>query len=822
MKSFTQLLALCLLFACAMDASASMGYIRRGEVPVLAPDEGLVVIDVDTNVSLGSVRINRNGTMSGGTTITVSKGRNGLLFAATAGSYHLDSIVLDGYYEFNFSDGKKFPFVVKSGVINYPGDLVFRQSNQRWAIIRASNRCLGVIDELRLHFGALYDKYRFLYSGLYPDPFPEFYQTARIAQPTKSDKDLDKSLPLPVPGKLPIAVEDLFRPSRLQRVSLSPDGRLLAEAIYEKNAWHLDLIDLGTNAATRLFDLGATGLTDLRWAGSRALAATLNDSSGSPFVYVIRIDDGGSKGLAFTTIRIQRNGEVIDTVPGDSDHLLFGARNDDGSTVVHMLDIRDAQSAIDSLYSTATHMDRGLSGAFGWWTDGAGRLRYAIAKNGKNVSLYFGGNGEYRPVLDLPSDDDDLFDPRAVSADGNLMYGLSEKDRNQRDLVSFDPVAGTFATVYSKPGVDIDEPVFDAHRRLIGAAYQRNGLRVVDYFGKQDQAIADSIARAFPDSTATVLDRDDAGKQLILAVERSDQPTRLYQLDMKTATASLLEEAQPWLDDKHLAPSRVVHATGSDGTPIEAYLTLPVHASGKSPLIVYPHGGPIGVRDSIAFDPSVQLFASLGYAVLQVNFRGSDGYGRAFRDAGRHHYGGLIEDDIDAATQAVLKAFPLDGDRMCVVGASYGGYSALVSSIRWPKRFRCAVSISGVSDQLLMFTASDTAQTEAGRKALVTAVGDPVADRDVLLAYAPLYRYKELTLPLLLVHGTDDQRVDYEHTLRLTRMLNLAGRPPVVLTLVGEGHGGFDPKDEIVLWNTVAAFLQVHLDNGMKAATARN
>lgn len=214
----------------------------------------------------------------------------------------------------------------------------------------------------------------------------------------------------------------------------------------------------------------------------------------------------------------------------------------------------------------------------------------------------------------------------------------------------------------------------------------------------------------------------------------------------------------------------------------------------------------------IEFDPAVQLFASLGYAVLQVNFRGSDGYGSAFRDAGRHHYGNLIEDDIDATTRTVLKDFPIDSDRLCVVGASYGGFSALVSAIRWPKRFRCAVSIAGVTDQLLLFSASDSSQTDHGMQALIKAVGDPATDSDSMRAYAPLYRYRELTVPVMLVHGTADARVDYEHSRRLVRMLNFAGHPPVMLSLVGEGHGGFSSKDEIALWKGVAGFLRANLD----------
>jgi dipeptidyl aminopeptidase/acylaminoacyl peptidase len=440
-----------------------------------------------------------------------------------------------------------------------------------------------------------------------------------------------------------------------------------------------------------------------------------------------------------------------------------------------------------------------------------------VRRGGKLLVLH-GDNFALALKNDTSDEDDDQ--QYYLSNDGNTFYIVTDHARAQRDLIAFDTATGATSTVFSKLGVDVDEPVFDAHRRLLGVRYHSNGVAVVEYFEQADRDIAKRIDAAFPGSMANIVERSDSGKRFIVSVERSDQPSRLYFFDAETSVAELLEDSAPWLSDKHLAAARTIHTSGSDGTPIEAYLTLPVDAHGPSPLIVYSHGGPIGIRDEVAFDPAVQLFASLGYAVLQVNFRGSDGYGRAFREAGRHHYGSLIEDDIDAATRAVLKDDPIDASRMCTVGASYGGFSALMSAIRWPQRFRCSVSISGVSDQMLMFTASDAAESDEGRQQLEQAIGNPKTDAATMQQYSPLFRYQELKLPVMLVHGTKDARVDFEHTRRLVRMLNLAGRPPVLMTLEGEGHGGFDPKNEIAMWTGIAGFLEANLDSGPSTAAA--
>jgi dipeptidyl aminopeptidase/acylaminoacyl peptidase len=265
-------------------------------------------------------------------------------------------------------------------------------------------------------------------------------------------------------------------------------------------------------------------------------------------------------------------------------------------------------------------------------------------------------------------------------------------------------------------------------------------------------------------------------------------------------------------------PSQLVRVKSTDGLPIEAYLTMPPVA-GKRPLVVLPHGGPVGVADRMLFDPEVQFLASLGYAVLQVNFRGSDGYGKAFREAGYHTHGTLIEDDIDTALTEVLAHYPLDPQRMCVMGSSYGGYSALVSTVRWPQRFRCAVSISGVSDRVLFFTASDGGNSAKGRQDLERVIGNPNTELDRMLATSPLYRYREMQVPVMLVHGGEDMRVDYEHSRRLVRMLNMAGHKPVMLSFDKEGHGLTDIDDIDKAYSGIAGFLQQYLGTSATATT---
>jgi dipeptidyl aminopeptidase/acylaminoacyl peptidase len=407
--------------------------------------------------------------------------------------------------------------------------------------------------------------------------------------------------------------------------------------------------------------------------------------------------------------------------------------------------------------------------------------------------------------------DDGGFRPLGLSDQGDLVFGLSDEGSGQRNLVAFDPKQGKVVrTLFAKPGVDVLDAVLDGHGQPIGATYFENGQRVNTFFGTDTPMLQDALAHAFPDRSVQVAGRSRDGSTLLLWVEASDLPATLYRYDVASAQAERVDVAAPWLEGHAFVSSVALQATSRDGTPVEAYLTLPA-GDGARPLVVLPHGGPIGVSDRRLFNPEVQFLASLGYGVLQVNFRGSDGYGTAFREAGYHAAGTTIEDDIDAALQTALSKYPLDASRMCIMGSSYGGYSALQSAIRSPQRFRCAVSIAGITDRLLFFTASDSGTSATTRAELERLVGDPVGEYDAMVATSPLYHYRGLDLPVMLVHGREDARVDYEHANRLVRMLNLAGRPPVMLSFDREGHNWRDLNDIATAYRGVAGFLREHL-----------
>jgi dipeptidyl aminopeptidase/acylaminoacyl peptidase len=241
---------------------------------------------------------------------------------------------------------------------------------------------------------------------------------------------------------------------------------------------------------------------------------------------------------------------------------------------------------------------------------------------------------------------------------------------------------------------------------------------------------------------------------------------------------------------EQLLPSRSIVADSSDGTRVEGFLTLPGPQSGPGPypLLVIPHGGPIGVSDGASFDPLAQYMALSGIAVLQVNYRGSAGYGKRFLEAGLREWGRGIEDDIDAVARAAIATESVDDARVCIAGGSYGGYSALISAIRYPDRYRCAATINGVTDIPLMFQGSDWSMSAHGRRVMAERVGDPEQEFQSQFDVSPVYRVSELHVPVFIAHGKRDERVDPEHAYRLRSMLEAHGKPFEWMVVEGGRH----------------------------------
>lgn len=798
---------------------AKVREVPLGQVPEVGPGEGLVIIVIDTDSRLSDIRFRQEGRLIHSAVIdSAPPGATPKLYVLPAGEYEWARLTSRYGLRYAFIDKPGTRFKVEAGTLNYPGDLIVRGILSEAPRLQFSNRSVQAMDWLDSNYPGLGERLAFRYAGIYPDAFPAFYRQAQRAV-GKPHSELAYALNPPKPAPLPLPARALWRRERMSAADLNPRGDMLVKVLNTDAGTEYHLVELPGGESTLLMK-GDDPIDEMGWAGDDVFIVALRQpGSSAADIHVFRFRKTEAGTRAFEHLEQLTYAQFVTVLPEQPDYMLLSSFDDDGRLLVHRLGIRDRKEMAKFRFKPGNRINRGVAEDRAWFADGQGRLRVALSRVGEELAIMHGLDGSFREVMRFGLETPFL--PISLSFDGDRIYGLSEHARGQRDLVVFDTASRTIQTLFSKPGVDVVAPILDGARKPIGAMYHLDGHLVSDYFDQAQGGTTEALQRLFPGKAIAGSDRAVNGGMLVW-VSGAEDAGALYHVDLSSNKATMIESDAPWLAGHRFSPTEVLKTPSRDGKTIESYLTLPRGPGpGRWPLVVLSHGGPVGVRDVRGFDREVQFIASLGIAVLQVNFRGSDGFGTSFRDAGMRAHGTSIEDDIDTVLAEVVRDPRIDASRMCAIGSSYGGYSALISAIRWPERYRCVVSISGLSDMPLFFSASDSGNTRLGRDALTRFVGDPVKDAEAMRRNSPVYRYAELKSALMLVHGDDDLRVDYEHTRRMVRMLNIAGRRPTLIT-VEDGDHGFNLLDDVErVWNGVAGFLQRHLKPDGKSGEAR-
>jgi dienelactone hydrolase len=424
-------------------------------------------------------------------------------------------------------------------------------------------------------------------------------------------------------------------------------------------------------------------------------------------------------------------------------------------------------------------------------------------------SLFWEGEAQQAPFLPIePASDGATWVelPRA----GELMaYGLR------------DDATGEIRVVAESEGVQFDYSFWSVDRLHLLAVMDDPGRarwRIVDDAHPEGRAFK-LLVEAFPDHALRVLGRSDDGRRLLVNAFSDRDPGQMYLFDMRSGQARFIQARLDGLDPAQMAATRDIRFANRDGTPLQGYLTLPPGREARDlPLVLMPHGGPYGVRDHWGFDPVLQVLATRGYAVLQVNYRGSSGFGEAFQRSGYRGWGTLIQDDLADGVRWAVGEGIADPARVCVFGASFGGYSALMGPIRSPGTFRCGIGYVAPYDLAAL---RQRYVMDGNRPVLAFLAETLPEDRAELRAQSPADRAGEIRIPLMLAHGGEDDRVQNRQFNRMRRELERAGNPPeVVFVREAEGHGFRKLEHRVEFYTEVLAFLDRHIGEGRAAAPA--
>lgn len=397
------------------------------------------------------------------------------------------------------------------------------------------------------------------------------------------------------------------------------------------------------------------------------------------------------------------------------------------------------------------------------------------------------------------------------AADGRV-YASESDGKGTQALGIIDTGTGQFKAVFKDPLSDPSGYITSSDGETIIGVMTEAGAPTIKLI---DEAHADaelyaSLAAAFEGQVVDFSSATSDGRKIIVSVYSDSNPGELYLFDRDTGKARFLMRSRAWLEPEQMATVKPFNFRSRDGLQIYGYLTIPKGSDGKNlPMIVNPHGGPMGPRDDWRFNWETQLLASRGYLVLQVNYRGSGGFGKAFQDRAFGQWADGIMNDVIDATRWAIGAGHADEDRICIYGGSFGGYASLMAPAREPGLYKCAFGYVGLYDAQIQMTKSDTSQSAAGRRYLTRAFGSSRAEQD---AMSPVNHASKITLPVYLAAGARDPRCPPEHTEAMRRALVAAGNTPEGMIIQsGEMHGFYKEENNVKLYTEMLAFFGRHI-----------
>ncbi len=637
--------------------------------------------------------------------------------------------------------------------------------------------------------------------------------------------------PAPAAAAAKIDIEPFLRDDDFDEVTLSPDGAHLAATVPLQDRTGLAILRRSDLAVTARFALARNQhIVGLTWVNEERVLfsvaerfGTLDQPLRTGELLAINID--GSKAENLVGFRVESRGPgtriqpkevervaafLIDTLPGERKHVLVSVwpEGDEPFTRAERMDVytgrrkRVAMAPVRRADFVADH---------------AGEVRFALGAAADNVNKLYhrsARNDDWTLVND-ESKSGVVELAIGFDADDRIAYLLTEQRDGPAAIVALDTETMTRRVVLRDARVDPEE--FIGER---GKGWGQIGvpLGVVLFDGRPKTAffaqghrlvrLQRSLEAAFPGEQVRLASITRDGK-LALVETRSDRnPGDYFLFDIEAGKADHLLSRRRSIDPERMASMTPISLKARDGLELHGYLTLPPgDATRGLPMVVAVHGGPFGQRDLWAFDTETQLLAAAGYAVLQVNFRGSGGYGRAFEEAGARQWGQAMQDDVTDATRWAIEQGHADPARICIHGASYGAYAALVGAAREPSLYRCASGNIGVYDLPMMHSKGDIQRRGSGE----TYLREWLGERSALAAHSPVNMAAQIQVPVLLAAGEEDERAPPEHTRRMERKLRDAGRQVEAHYFDREGHGYYAVDSRRRYYGLLLDFLGRHL-----------
>ena len=630
-----------------------------------------------------------------------------------------------------------------------------------------------------------------------------------------------------------IPIEALFGIQHVRQAQLSPDGKKVAFLAPNGGTFSLALLDLETHKVTVPVHTEGDSIQEFFWKGSDRIVFA-GDIAGIEVPQVAVTDLEGKR--VFSLLKPQQiklvgsyySGGIVSQRRDDPDHIYGeGYTLDSDYTHQERTAMEQEEPIVFEIDLHNGHRrylcpasDEDPNASLGDFTvDRAGQIRTAVRTKSDFAELLYreDTNAKWRVIRRYKAASPS-WEVRGYTADNRGIYIYDYESAPSGALRIFDPESDSMGpAIFTPEGGEIGQ-VYPPQSglifapddgRLIGIRYTTEKPHTY-WLEKRMADLQAKLDRSFPNLSVFIGNSDDKATRFLIRTYSDRDLGSYFILDTAKGSLGLVTAVAPQLNPAAMAPMVPISFPARDGLNIPGYITLPLGAAPGKPLpfIIHPHGGPFGPRDVWGFDPEVQFLANRGYGVLQINFRGSGGYGKKFLEAGYHEWGGKMQDDLtDGVKWAIEKGYA-DPKRVAIFGASYGGYATLAGLVYTPELYKCGINYVGVSDLVEMTRRKFPYESPAALSYYKQAIND---DPKALYQRSPVNFVDRIRVPLLNAYGENDGRVNIAKWDELKGKLDKYHKTYSFMLAKDEGHGFTRPEDAIAFYTKVEAFLKENL-----------
>lgn len=597
------------------------------------------------------------------------------------------------------------------------------------------------------------------------------------------------------------SLEDFFKNPEKAGFQISMDGKYVSYLAPWEKRMNIFVREIGKDSAVRITSEKDRDISNYFW-GKNNRILFLKDTGGDENFKLFGVDADGKNAKPLTDFP-KVTTQIIDQLDEDPTDIMIGLNKRNPQIFdAYRLNINTGE---------LTMIAENPGTIQGWVTDHEGKLRIAITTDGVNQGMLYRKTEKDPFKLVLRTNFKEQVNPEFFTFDNKNLIAMSNLGRDKLVAVEFDLEKGKETNVlYENPDYDLSGVAYSKKRKVLLAAVYTSWKNERFFFDKEFEGIFMKLKDKFKGYEVSMVDMTKNEDKCIV-VATNDRMRGIYYLyDIKTDKVEKLAEVAPWIKESDMAEMKPIEYKSRDGFTIHGYLTIPKGFEAKNlPIIVNVHGGP-WYRDSWRFNPEVQFFASRGYAVLQINFRGSTGYGRKFWEASFKQWGKTMQDDITDGVKWITEQGIADKNKVCLYGASYGGYATLAGLAFTPDLYTCGVDYVGVSN-LFTFMKTIPPYWKPMLDMMYEMVGDPKKDSLLMTEASPAFHADKIKVPLFVAQGANDPRVNKAESDQMVDALKKRGVTVEYMVKDNEGHGFHNEENRFDFYRSMIKFIDTNL-----------